>query len=152
MAIISNSKNANFVLHFYDDESFIHRQLETMDKFLIEKVNDKITRAWALLFKLRFRFDGVKGISAGMYTITHNNDTVYDPFNQVGKAFTNGKGKEILRKGGGAVQELIKTTKENTFNKHLKSKKNNPHFDKAFWLIGGVIVVLGIAIFIVAVT
>ncbi|MFA5389531.1 MAG: hypothetical protein WC312_07290 [Candidatus Omnitrophota bacterium] len=148
---LGSKKNPNLSLHFFPDGSFTHRRMDTEGKFLVQKTSDKIAKAWALLYNLRFRFDGVKKITAGMYTITHEHDMVYDPFNQVGNSF-NQNGKAILKKGGGPVQAFITKTKEDTCLKHAKSKKQNPHYDKAFWLIGSVIIILGFAIFIAAVT
>lgn len=148
---LANGKNLNFDLHFFDNGDFIHRKDETESKFLVQKKDNKIIRAWPLLSGLRFRFDGAKGVSAGLYTMTHDHDAVYDPYNQVGDSFKVGN-KELFKRGGGAAQPLISKTKENTFKKHSRNKKKNPVYDKAFMLIGALIIILAIAIFITVVT
>ena len=140
MGLFGTPKEQGTQVLFRDDGSFIIRNLEIVDGFLVEKDNEGVGRyAWMMFYKLLKRFEGFKNIGAGNVTLSYNRDVVFDPFNQLSET-------EKPEKGEGLKKEFIRKRADAKCYRHERSAKGSLLLEKITVFMGIIAVILALAI------
>jgi len=126
-----------------DNGNIRFRSLEISDASLVEKINGVVIKGWRHFFKLQFPFMGYGKIPAGSYTLSHERDIVYDPFNLLADA-----DKPSLDTTLGLFNRTgIKEVAQGKCYKHEHQKPPSNMIDKVTWGLLVVVVLFAIAIF-----
>lgn len=131
-------------LLFRDNGNFRFRQVEISEASLVEKVQGVVVKGWRHFFKLQFPFGGYKGIKAGMYTLSHERDIVYDPFNILSDS---DKPEAITPMTGIFNRRGIKEVAQSKSYKHEHAKPPSNVIDKAVWALIGIVILFALGIF-----
>lgn len=83
MGLFSPDIERRTALHWFDDGSFKLEKREFEDACLVEKKDKEVIRAWKHFYTAEIPFDGYKGMTADMVTMTFNRDFILDIFNKV---------------------------------------------------------------------
>lgn len=131
-------------LLFRDNGNFIFRQIDLDNAVMIEKKNNAMLKGWRHYFKLEFPFEGFKNIPEGMYSLCHERDVVWDPFDILTKdekPDTN-TSKGIFNRRG------FKEIAESTCYRHENEPMPSTMMDKISWALIFLVVIFGIFIVI----
>lgn len=127
-------------LHFFDDDTFIFRQLEVEKGWLIERDNQgKACSAYMLPYKTRKQFEGYGKIPSCRLTLTYSRDILFDCFNQL-------KVEEKPEKGKGLKEKTMSGIASATLYHHEVEAKPTSSVDKMILFTGIVAVILGLSI------
>lgn len=127
-------------VYFQDDGSFQIRKLDIEDSFLVEKnSHGKITKAWAMYFKLLKRFPGYRSIGADMVTLSYGRDIAYDPFQELDD-------KEKPTENGKFKKEFVRRVAESKCYRHEQEAKTSLVIDKVTLFLGVLAIILGLAL------
>lgn len=139
MNLLGLAKEKRTQLYFRDDGSFIFRKLEVEDGFLVERKNGEIIKAWMMKYNLLIRFDGAKGISSDMVTISFARDILFDPFDKLKLGEKPDKGNKLIK------TFVSKIAEAKCYRHELKAKGNNM-VDRIVIFMGATMVLLAVGI------
>lgn len=131
-------------LLFRDNGNFRFRQIEISEASLVEKKQGVVLKGWRHFFKLQFPFGGMKGIKAGMFTLSHERDIVYDPFNILSE---QDKPEAVSPMTGMFNRRGIKEVAQSKSYKHEHAKPPSNVIDKAVWALIIIAILFAIGIF-----
>ena len=84
---LKGKKEFGYQVLFRDDHAFWFRKLPLIEKCACEIKHpgpeQEIIRGWRMHHHLYFPFSGYESIKSGHYFISHEGDTLYDPFDAV---------------------------------------------------------------------
>lgn len=140
MGLLGVAKEKARNLHFFDDGSFIFRELEIEKGWLIENnAQGKGIRAFMLPYKLQKHFFGYKSIGSGKVLMTYSRDVVWDPYGQL----PNGDKPE---KGKGLKEKMMSSIASSTVYQHAVDARPSSLADKMILFCGSVAVLLALSI------
>lgn len=131
-------------LLFRDNGNFRFRQIEISEASLVEKLKGIVIKGWRHFFKLQFPFEGIKGIKAGMFTLSHERDIVYDPFNILSD---QEKPEAITPQSGMFNRRGIREVAQSKCYKHEHSKPPSTVIDKVVWALIIIVTLFALGIF-----
>lgn len=88
-------KEEGLQLYIRDDGAFTIRKILIELGFYVEKAGDEIYKGWFMMYKLLKRFNGYKGVGAGMLTVSYSRDIILDLFQQLAEEESPSKKGEL---------------------------------------------------------
>ena len=126
-----------------DNGNFRFRMLELADASLVEKKNKQVVKGWRHYFKLEHQFKGFGRIPPGMYTLCHERDIVYDPYNVLSEAE---KPEKDLSHGLFDRRGISEVAQSKCY-RHEHQKLSGGMIDKVIWPLIIIVTLFGVAIF-----
>ena len=141
MGLLDSTKDIaekGWQLYFPDDDTFVFRQLDVRDNWMIEKDSKgREIKAW--MHELPKKFEGYKNIAAGSVIVCYGRDILWDYANKL-TLVQDGKVQSDFRKGW--MQKLCLAVI------HRIDQEANPSssMDKILTYLGIVALILGLSI------
>ena len=132
------------MLYFREDGRFIFQKKEVEDTFLVEKKDGKRIRAWMLSYKLQLPFAGHKDIKPDLVTMAYARDIIFDPFNSLNPSEKPDTTKEIAKPWIRDVAESQAYTAQQDSSRKMA-------LSTVMALLGGSVLIMAVALFIVIV-
>lgn len=127
---------------FRDNGNILFRQIEVSEASLLEKKNGVVVKGWRHFFKTQFPVEKFGGVPGGMYTLSHERDIVWDPFNILSKE----EKPEVDMSKGMFNRKGIREVAQSKCYKHEHQKPPSSTLDKITWVLLTFVSLAGIII------